>query len=572
MMRNVFYIFVLLWALMPVGFVPVGFAPVGFVPVGFAPEGLAQDSLEGLIVIEDDGSVEDLIVVEDEEDEAAKGPDWVSDALRFVDRYVFGEVGGYYAYGDSSERGFAVARVGLDYSFDTKDWGLPLGRGRGYVSGGYTYRSTELEIELEIHRQNASGGLIQDDEDNPRKETIKIEGEDSSFGLREGFFSYEPINGVTALVGRRKVVWGQFDLFSPVQIILPVEFQSKEFSYTKTGYIMPQDHVSVTWYPYRRLELSAYYFWSTILDPLLLDAFDTESANNTNNILSGSGMNTRAEGEPLPKADFEDYDAFATRAVWYADQFTLGFTYYNGRSHLFFEDLPLLQQVNDFTYNVIERVLLARASAYGLELSVPIGRWSWIFEFSYTQTQSSLNAESENFAYARRGLEERENNLASLPQEQRPIEERFLQMDRATLDKRVEYFEWVRDNNKGRFYAPVDNILVGFGFDAEYDQLVLNLALYLLIETFSDKLQDGLNRERAAYPDYYDSDRYSEEDIMPFPTGGVGWRFGRDREHVVGVVGGLLGPAVGGCCLLQRLVARQLQMERLCRDLPLCER
>ena len=309
---------------------------------------------------------------------------------------------------------------------------------------------------------------------------------------------------------------------------------------------MPQDFVSLTWYPVPRVELSGYYFWSTILDPLFLDAFDSEAANNRNTIYTGQGRDEREEF--LPKEDFEDYNAFAVRAVWYADMFTAGFTYYNGRNHLAFEELPLLQKPNADTYNIIDRVIMPRTSTFGIELSVPVGRWSWIFEMSYAQTQTSLRGDSTAAGYERQRIQQDRDNLDNDfmgDPDGRAQRELQLTDDTDRLDKKVEYFNWVQNSNDSRFYAPIDNLLIGFGVDAEYDQLVVSLAAYLLVEVFSDELKQGLDLEKAAYPGVYTSDRYTE-DIQPFPTGGVAWRFGADREHVVGVVGGLLGPAIGG--------------------------
>ena len=171
-----------------------------FVPGGFAQA--PQPALKELIIIEEKTprldkiivekiivdeqkppGLEDLIVVEEEEEE--EPTTWTRRVLEFLDRYTFGEGGGYYAYGDTSERAFAIARVGIDYSFDTKDWTfLPfsLGRGRVYVSGGYTYRYTKLEIELE------TTSVLPDGAETKTKRTITLDPKDSSWGLAGGLF------------------------------------------------------------------------------------------------------------------------------------------------------------------------------------------------------------------------------------------------------------------------------------------------------------------------------------------------------------------------------------------------
>ena len=92
---------------------------------------------------------------------------------------------------------------------------------------------------------------------------------DSSGELREAFFEYEILPDVIIAVGRQRPAWGQFDVFSVTNSLLPIEFQSREFGFSNSNLRYPQDAVIISYFPTERIELSGYLFLQTSLDPIL---------------------------------------------------------------------------------------------------------------------------------------------------------------------------------------------------------------------------------------------------------------------------------------------------------------
>ncbi len=460
---------------------------------------------------------DDFIIIEDEGAEQ----DTFNQVLDFLDRYVFASAGGYQGFGGSTDHALWHGVVGFEYARDIAG----LGKAGLNISGGYYFRSTELEIEIRDFRHRCSPaepcdngdtggtGPLSETGERTTRETFKAD--DDGFELRNAYLTYQPVPQLTIAAGRQRPVWGQFRIISPVNLLLPIEFQAKGFSYDNAGFRMPQDMIDVAWFPSERLELRAYYFLSVTTDPLVSKALESE----TYDIYRGNG-----DFEEQPRAGKlggSDFDAFALRGIYYGDGFTLGLTWYNGHDGGFFiADLPTARRgtftsgldAGDNFYNFAPRNTLPKSQAFAAELSVPWGRWTWNAELIYADIEQDLPE-----LFTRRSGDERLSALRQI------------------------YYDWIVDANGGRGYINVDYIFGGVGFDADYGRLDFGLSAIFFIPTLSGNARQAERLFEAAAPN-------SDEEIglnEIFPTAYVTYDLDAAGDHQIGLAAGVLGPVFG---------------------------
>lgn len=431
----------------------------------------------------------------------------------FVERYVFGSIGGDAFFGSPISRDLMAARLGIDFPFSTGG-----GSGRLYIEGGYARRSVSLE-------QKRTEYSKQVDPDSDLPETRKLDVSTSGAELREAYLQYDLSDSITLSLGYQRPIWGQFDIVSPVNLLLPLEFQSTDPSFEKSSYRMPQPAVSAVLFPHERLEVSGYWFPGTNIDPLYEEILDEADGGGEVYVAGGSPGQTMTRSRP--REDVSDYDAHAARAVWYGDSLTFGLTYYKGRNTLFaFDELPLVEKVMQSelggsrvydAYSVIERSLLPSSQAMGFELSVPAGRWTWKGEAFYMRTEADIS-----------GI-------------------RRQTIDRGTTDDRMmavrELYEWIVNENGGRGYVDVDMLMVGAGFDALYDHWRFGAAGFAVSTEFGGKAQEADRLVRAAYSSDDGVGLGLEAEFIP--NAYLIYDFDEERTRSTGLVGGFAGPIVG---------------------------
>ena len=435
----------------------------------------------------------------------------------FFERYVFGSIGFDAFFGSPISRNLVAARLGVDYPFAAGG-----GSGRLYIEGGYARRSASLEQKRvkDFEWDPESGTHVRSD----LAETRELDVSASGAELREAYLQYDLADNLSLSLGYQRPIWGQFDIVSPVNLLLPLEFQSDDLSFQKSAFRMPQPAVSAVLFPHERLEVSGYVFSGTNLDPLYEEILDEADGDNE---VFVAGRFGQTETRPRPREDVSGYDAHAARAVWYGDSFTFGLTYYEGRNTLFaFEELPLVTMPVVQTdgagggrrfdaYSVIERSLLPSSQAVGVELSVPAGRWTWKGEAIHMSTETDIS-----------GL--RRESIAQGATD-------------AISRARRNLYEWIVDENGGRGYVDVDFLMVGGGFDALYDHWRFGASAFVVSNRLDDRAKEADRLVQAAYSDD-DAVGFSTEVL---PNAYVFYDFDEERTRTTGLVGGFAGPFFG---------------------------
>ncbi|MBC6444373.1 MAG: hypothetical protein GDA50_02935 [Alphaproteobacteria bacterium GM202ARS2] len=309
--------------------------------------------------------------------------------------------------------------------------------------------------------------------------------------VRDAFLQYELIDDIVVYVGRRRQVWGQFDLFSPVGVLLPVRFQNNAVDFKKTNYVVPQDNASLSWFLGERLELQGHFFLSTQIDPLLEEVIEQDGS----------------------RQDVEDHRQYAGRLVYRPDWGTLGLTFYRGRSALFqYNENASLADEGSLDG---EQADLPPITAYAFELAIPSGRWVWKAEVVYRESKGDLPSYE---------------GIASSPD-----------------TDVVAYINAIRNNNGGSFVVDTTELFAGIGVDARLNDWLVNFGVYLV--SIDEDADVGGGRDLRDLADRALGDGGSLDDdgdeTVVFPTLNVVRYFGDDDRYTLGLSGGFLVAALG---------------------------
>ena len=148
-------------------------------------------------------------------------PDW----MRVPgDGHLYGSLGYFGSAGESAQHSYAS----MDFS-----WNHAWTRGRLYLQGQFIHRLIKLKQELK-DRERANAG-------SNGKVDREVVNEDSYWEWGDSYFQYDPSESLRFSVVRKRIVWGQMDILSPINLLLPIKLQNRDFGAGKVGYRMPQD-------------------------------------------------------------------------------------------------------------------------------------------------------------------------------------------------------------------------------------------------------------------------------------------------------------------------------------------
>ncbi|MDA8022334.1 MAG: hypothetical protein MPK05_05045, partial [Gammaproteobacteria bacterium] len=303
----------------------------------------------------------------------------------------FGRLSGVSAPGSSTTALYQALQIGYDTAFAGES-------GRFYFSG--LGSNTDLDLDLVLkdsakqERNHACGQtpvLASCAELRGLEDERTITIAESAFDVRDAFVQFDLPGALEFTLGRRRLSWGQFDLFSPVNLALPLTPQSAEPVIDKISSLVAQDQVGLAWFPGERMEIQAFQFYGVHLDPLIERILELQQENG-DELYMADGM--RMESPTKEPNDFTDHDQSGGRILFYPGWGILGFTYLDGVDTLSFgEDLATARLVGSNcastialtetcnVANIINDTDLPEAESFGFELAIPAGNWTWKFEY-----------------------------------------------------------------------------------------------------------------------------------------------------------------------------------------------
>ena len=198
--------------------------------------------------------------------EIDEAPFGEASGVSYFERHFSGTFTSYYAglLDDKNQRYNIQGRLRFDDEIDRYKFAAEL---RAYAS--------EVRVNFEVRENDGST------RDN------RIDFSTTKIELLEGYVDID-LDKVGLSFGRRRIVFGQFDFISPVDLLLPVDFSGSTFSLSRVDNRLPQIAASAVFYS-GPVEVQAHYF-----PTLIIDAF-ADDANNFNvDYIDRDGEDARA--------------------------------------------------------------------------------------------------------------------------------------------------------------------------------------------------------------------------------------------------------------------------------------
>lgn len=420
-------------------------------------------------------TLDDPIVIEDDET-APGGADKKGRAQPYnLSENFAGELVGAYA-GLLSDTTRYNAGLKLTYRNEWEKQGLSLTvTGHAYASG------VNLELDRSNHTQGTETSVTR------KIDTAQVE-------LREGYVRFSR-DFLDLYIGRRIMALGQFNAFSPVDFILPIDLSDSTVDFTKLERKYPQTTASLYLSIGQKLELQAHYFPKIERDPVTVDLLETS-------------VGYRDQNDIEQVADFnspDDESQYIGRLVYTGENYIAGLTYYKGYA-LYPENRPT------FTTDSSGAPIIGRRkpnpsypgiTGYGFELSIPYKR----FTFKY---EALLTEQYESFRHCA-----------------------------PAASQCQEYHNALNSAFSGQAWASGDILIHALGFDYSSDRWTVNVALFQLIELYGSNIEDALDRGAAVSGDSRDT----SEGI--FPGINIARHYGRNQDHTTGLGLGLFGSIAG---------------------------
>lgn len=426
----------------------------------------------------------------------------------FLDKfreYVFLDFAGFITPSGQNRRNLLVGSGGFDFSTDNfqaffagRAWREEIRFKQEITSKGRRDREDAGRIHESMRTDEQMRIANLSDTNTVKFKTDGIE-------VDEAFVSYSPIPQLNVKAGRRKVVWGQFSTFSPVFFTLPFRTQNRGTTFSKANFAIPQDNVQVSIIPHERIELQGYFFLRTRLAPLIVDI-------------------TRRDNPGVSRKSLQDHNQYAARALFYPSWGTIALTYYNGRNTFFAEEQETLSPECSvaMSHTDCERVKnpdLVKLEAYGIEASIPAGKWNVKGEFVYRESVGGLGSLDPAREVDRDGdgRVRVENNNAG------------------------RFFNWVLNSNNRRFYGKQTGLFGGVGIEYATDKWFAEISGFLFKDDFSGSAKEGARLAEA----FTGNDPLVGLVVAPFINSL--YFITKDKKNFVGGTAGFIGTfAVGG--------------------------
>jgi len=398
----------------------------------------------------------------------------------YLEKVFSGEIGVSYSTNDTSNR---VAYFGtlryedLFYNF---------------IKAKLEYRYTNLNIKKELSLRVDTPGL-------PNTKTV--EKSFTTSGFREAYLDFDLGRYVSFSIGRQVIVWGQFEILSPIDMLLPYEYSTGISSISKVQNRLPQNSAILNIFPSSNFKIAGYYFPKIERDEMVQEIFDAGEVYYDIN------------QKKIEQPDKDEEYRIAMRATYFADNFTFGITYYDGWENFFTEYEYLEPSSRNRLHDdltIVDYPMVSKVIATGIELSVPINKWTWKLEA--TQTKST------------KGFD--------------PV--RLNDYDIAVGEEK-DFLDWVMKKNDGKNFVPMWKTWLSAGFDYSSKKWQTNFLLLFVDENIIGKENENRMRQsweiQASY--YNESEVQNSWYYLPFVH--TARYFDKDKHTALGFGYGIYG-------------------------------
>jgi hypothetical protein len=321
-----------------------------------------------------------------------------------------------------------------------------------------------------------------------------------TFSLRDSYLDINVGEFASIIIGKKVIIWGQLELFSPIDIVMPTKSIPTVSNTSKIDNRLSQEVLFLNIYPIESLELQLYYFPNITRDII--------SRNNLDDLRL---MKFARPWLTLEKPEASKEFQTAGRLVYYGDSFTFGLTHYKGWEKQFtsFYEVGFDSAFAGGVYRTsTEAHKIQQFNMLGAELAIPIGNFNIKLEASTFKKYKNLAPEWYGFV------------------------DKANANGYANNDEVFSLAEWSVSQNESKLYIPITTTIIGAGVDYNSQDWIVNLSvLYSYNEYENSKDKEGDRLSKEAYGD----------NINIAPLGNIARKFGTNRSYKIGLLGGYAG-------------------------------
>ena len=381
----------------------------------------------------------------------------------------------------------------------------------------HTYKFQGKYIKHNISTKVSRYGYINLNSGDPRFVSFEKEKriQINKFKIDELLIESKLGKSATLSIGQQTIVWGQFDIFSPVDLLLPFEFSSSSLGLSKIDNRLPQPTAKLSIYPKESVEIEAYYFPKLIIDDLNKSLLDEPIIHNSLNLAENNYTETLVHSSKQ-NSNIEQY---ALRVLYYPNWGTIGITFYDGWwqfAEMHYSNVHFQDSRNKRSYSSDLFYGLKRRQAWGIEVAKPIGNTIYKLEAVYVDGYRRLYTLDDSY--------DKNSDLFQ--------------------DHILPYQNWVENKNQSKTFIKSKMTMISTGFDANWDNWTVNanIGKIFFLTNSSEKEGIGLSKsiENVLEAEPYWMDKYEitgSINIMKY--------LADDYTKKAGIAAGMLGNGAG---------------------------
>lgn len=446
-----------------------------------------------------------------------------------------GEVRYSHIFSGGGTRTYGVASLRFDHNF---------GRLRTVVEG--LGETIDIELKQKLNTSYCGNG---NNDCTGLAEERTISYRETQGRLEEGYFAYDLSSFMTVSAGKKKVIWGQFEPFSPLNFSFPMNMLSTGVKFSKLKSTLGQNFVGLDLYPTSFMSLEGYFFPDVTIDDVARQRIEDGQTNNNQPILNGSENNVTGIGSAKSYGVIPDGKKgrqYGAKAMFYPSWGTFGFSYFKGYDTLWtldFKNIAPLKKADgtDFTFAsggsnflglsdgdkyYFDQTTpgLGKQKMIGFEIAIPYKKVTFKAELaSYDKFMEIDDYDSSVFSHVLNGQSSGPSGY------------------NGNYADAQEFVNWVQNNNGGNLYIPFRQNIGAIGFDADLEKWMINLAIFFIQEDISGEHQRIIDLQETAFPNNIDDG----DDQFVFPMLNI-TRYHNSRKSVMtGLAGGVIGNGVG---------------------------
>ena len=430
---------------------------------------------------------------------------------KFLRRSVSGSIGHASIIG-ADYRGYTHLRGRFDHTF--------FDRTKIVAEGLYEYTDIRFAQELDerIRIDGNPNNLAQE-------RTFKYQ--KSNFRAEELYISQEIGELITLSYGVQKIVWGQFEPYSPTNLVFPFNLSTTDVEFNKVKGTLPQLAGVATLYPTDNITLSLYAFPKLTYDSVIKNRFDNPGTYHD--------INGEEQTRDVHLPEGSDELQTGLRLMFYPSWGTLGLSYHKGYNTTQPFNNDIIVPTDDpypddpspgDDFRLQEQIGLADREMFGAELAVPWGNFVYKIELSSSKTREGIRYDGDLIN---------------------------TNTDFETTQKR--YFNSIRDDNNFKLTVPARQNIMAVGVTGNLSRWYLNLVVFFIKTQYEDKYQKLIDlNKQAEEANRMEGDSGDDEgDRSWFPGGVVSYYLDRDRSSEIGLAAGIISNGSGGVLYYKKI-------------------